>query len=137
MALTEIFLMVATLLLAARKTWFPAVTCRITSRSDPPLPLLGRIMSCSLPSSANRASPSPLIAAEMKIQPSRGGVQENVSPALVGAAAMSSVVRLLSLWGWGWAGVESGQAVTKAPAKMVKGVQRVGRRRQRRAVRGG
>jgi len=89
------------------------------------------IGSCSLPSSASRASPPPLVAVEMKIQPSRGRVKEKVSLALVGAASINSAVRLLSPWGCGWAAAESGQAATKATAKRVKVFQRAGKPRQR------
>jgi len=73
----------------------------------------------------------------MKTQPSRGRVKEKVSLALVGAASRSSAVRLLSLWGCGWAGAESGQAITNTPAKRVRVFQRVGKRRQRETTRGG
>jgi hypothetical protein len=111
------------------------VTCRIASWSGL-LPLLSRIVSCSLPSSASRASPSPLVAAEMKIQPLRGRVKEKVSPALVGAASNNIAVRLLSLWGGGWAWAERGQMAKEAKAKMVKVFQRAVKRRQRAALGG-
>src|ERR1043166_959306 len=115
-ALTVIFLIVA-MLLAARRTWFPAATCRIASRSGP-LALLSRIVSCSLPSSASRASPPPLVTAEMKIQPSRGRVKEKVSAAPVAAASNNGAVRLLSLLGCGWAEGEGGQGAPRGRGKV-------------------
>ena len=63
----------------------------------------------------------------MKIQPSSGRVKEKVWPVLVGTASNNSAVRLLSLWGCGWAGAECGKAATRATRKTAKAFQCAGK----------